>query len=315
MTASTSLLEVDDLHVSFARREVVHGVSFSLAAGEVLGLIGESGSGKTVTGMSLLRLLPGNARVSAARLSFDGTDLPTLPDAAFEKLRGRQLATIFQDPAGAFNPCKSIGWHIRHALRIAALPDDPGALLAQVGIDDPGRVLRSTPHQLSGGMLQRALIAMVVALRPRLIVADEPTTNLDNIIEKQILRLIAEHCHAIAPPVLFITHDLTIAGEICDRIAVMYAGEIMEIGPAADLLRHPLHPYTDGLRRTARSLDALDERLFEIPGEPAGDPRAVPDACRFAGRCPAVMPRCRTEHPAAYAQNDGHLVRCFLHGG
>jgi peptide/nickel transport system ATP-binding protein/oligopeptide transport system ATP-binding protein len=311
------LLDVRNLRVAFgngaARREVVHGVNLSLAPGEVLGLIGESGSGKTVTGMSLLRLLPDNAVVSADRFDFNGQDLRGLSERNFAQLRGKQLATIFQDPAGAFNPCKSIGWHIAYALRIARQSGAPDGLLDQVGIIDPQRVLRSYPHQLSGGMLQRALIAIVVALRPRLIVADEPTTNLDNIVERQILALIVQHCHAIGAAVLFITHDLTIARDICDRIAVLYAGEIVEIGRAETLLGEPLHPYTDGLLRTARSLDAQDERLFEIAGEPGGNTAINLSACRFADRCRHVMPRCRTAHPDLCEHGDGHAVRCFLH--
>ena len=242
----TALLEVQNLRVSFGagprRREVLHGVSLELAQGEVLGLIGESGSGKTVTGMSLLRLLPETAVITADRIVFEGEDLLSLGERRFAPLRGRRMATIFQDPAGAFNPCKSIGWHIGHALRVARHGGAPDAavLLGDVGIADPARVLRAYPHQLSGGMLQRALIAIVVALRPRLIVADEPTTNLDNIVERQILALIARHCRAIGAAVLFITHDLTIARDICDRIAVLYGGEIVEIGASGDLLDAPL---------------------------------------------------------------------------
>jgi peptide/nickel transport system ATP-binding protein/oligopeptide transport system ATP-binding protein len=313
----SALLEVENLRVSFGaghhRREVLHGVSLALAPGEVLGLIGESGSGKTVTGMSLLRLLPDTAVITADRITFDGTDLLTLSEHRFAPLRGRQMATIFQGPAGAFNPCKSIGWHIGHAMRMASkgATQDAAALLHDVGITDPARVLRAYPHQLSGGMLQRALIAIVVALRPRLIVADEPTTNLDNIVERQILALIARHCRAIGAAVLFITHDLTIARDICDRIAVMYGGEIVEIGPAEALLDTPLHPYANGLLRTAQSLAALEPRLFEIPGEVAAD--TTEHACRFAGRCAAVMPRCREAHPSLTARGEERAVRCFLY--
>ena len=313
------LLDVENLRVGFGRgaayRRVVHGVSLTLAPGEILGLIGESGSGKTVTGLSLLRLLSSTARVEVDRLIFDGMDLSTTSERDFAELRGRQLAMIFQDPAGAFNPAKSIGWHIATALRMAAIPlgDHGEALLARVGIANPARVLGLYPHQLSGGMLQRALIAMVIGLRPRLIVADEPTTNLDNIVERQILALIAEHCREIGAAVLFITHDLTIARDICDRIAVLYAGEIVETGTAAELLDAPAHPYTDGLLRTVRSLDNQDARLFEIPGELAQSARSERPGCWFAPRCARVMPRCHDQHPPLYALGGGRTARCFLH--
>jgi peptide/nickel transport system ATP-binding protein/oligopeptide transport system ATP-binding protein len=313
------LLDVQNLRVGFGRgaahRQVVHGVSLALAPGEILGLIGESGSGKTVTGLSLLRLLSSTARLAADRLAFDGMDLLAMPDGKFAALRGRHLAMIFQDPAGAFNPAKPIGWHIATALRMAAIPlgDHGEALLAQVGIANPARVLRLYPHQLSGGMLQRALIAMVIALRPRLIVADEPTTNLDNIVERQILALIAQHCRAIGAAVLFITHDLTIARDICDRIAVLYAGEIVETGSAGEILETPAHPYTDGLLRTVRSLDDQEARLFEIPGELAHSTRSERPGCWFAPRCARVMPRCHDRHPPLYDLGGGRSARCFLH--
>lgn len=315
---SKPLLDVQNLSVGFGRgaayRQVVHGVSLTLAPGEVLGLIGESGSGKTVTGLSLLRLLPGAARLNADRLDYDGLDLLKMTESGFDELRGRQLAMIFQDPAGAFNPAKTIGWHIASALRLAAVPmtDCGESLLGKVGIANPSRMLGLYPHQLSGGMLQRALIAMVIALRPRLIVADEPTTNLDNIVERQILALIGEHCRAIGAAVLFITHDLTIARGICDRIAVLYAGEIVETGAATDILDTPAHPYTDGLLRTVHSLDRQDERLFEIPGE-LHTTRSERSGCWFAPRCASVMPRCHETHPALFDLGNGRSARCFLH--
>jgi peptide/nickel transport system ATP-binding protein/oligopeptide transport system ATP-binding protein len=309
------LLEVEDLRVAFAARgrasEVVSGVDLSIYPGEVLGLIGESGSGKTMTGLALLRLLPEQARAAARTLRYRGRDLRDISGRDFDALRGRELAMIFQDPVGAFNPVKTIRWHLSRAVG-ATRRHDLGSLLVEVGIRDPERVLGCYPHQLSGGMLQRALIAMVFALRPALIIADEPTTNLDNIVEGQILALIGARQRELATALIFVTHDLTVAQTICDRIAVMYAGEIVEIGPTADVIGRPQHPYTIGLLNTARSLERRDEELFEIAGEPGT--RADGQACRFSLRCPRAVAACGTSHPELIALSDGVAVRCPLHG-
>ena len=326
MTAEPHLLEVVGLRTSFAvgRRQVaaVRDVSFTIRQEEVLGLIGESGSGKTVTGLSILRLLPDHATVASDRLVFRGQDLATLSPEAFRALRGVEIAMIFQDPAGSFNPAKTVGWHLKQALgrrrRDAevtreAWREEAVALLSDVGIRAPERVLSSYPHQLSGGMLQRALIAMVIAVHPVLIIADEPTTNLDNLVERQILDLIRVHQRRLGASVLFVTHDLVIAGEICDRIAVMYAGEIVEIGPADDVLRRPKHPYSAGLLATSDSLERRDEFLYELPGEPGQGPAST--GCGFALRCPHVMPICRTEHPDLIEVGPDHLARCWLNVG
>jgi peptide/nickel transport system ATP-binding protein/oligopeptide transport system ATP-binding protein len=301
------------------RVEAVRGVSFSIAAGEIFGLIGESGSGKTVTGLSLLRLLPPHASVAADTMRFRGSDLAPLSDEAFRALRGVELAMIFQDPVGSFNPAKTITWHLQQAIaRRASAADgaedwraEADRILRDVGIRAPERVLASYPHQLSGGMLQRALIAMVMALRPAFIIADEPTTNLDNLVERQILDLIRVQQRKLGASVLFVTHDLAIAGEICDRIAVMYAGEIVEMGPAGDVLERPRHPYARGLLQTSASLDRRDEYLYELRGEPGG--RGAAEGCVFAARCPQVMPQCLTTRPQLVTVGDGHVSRCLLH--
>jgi peptide/nickel transport system ATP-binding protein len=321
---SAATLEVRGLNTSFAMPggalQVVRGVDLDLAPGEVLGLIGESGSGKTVTGLSLLRLLPQNARMSAERLRFLGTELQGMPEEAFRALRGTRLAMVFQNPAGALNPAKTIGWHLREVLARAAAShpdradwrDDALRLLAEVGIPEAERILPLYPHQLSGGMLQRALIAMILALEPALVVADEPTTNLDNIVERQILALFRRLQKRLAASFIFITHDMTIAASLCDRIAVMYAGTIVESGPTRDIFAAPKHPYTQGLIETALALDRGDERLAEIPGElPSLANR--PSGCLYAPRCPHVMARCRAAAPEMVALGD-RSVRCFVHG-
>lgn len=321
MSAPPILLEVDDLRTSFGapgrRSPAVRGVSFSIREGEALGLIGESGSGKTVTGLSLLRLLPETALMEAKTLTWRGQDIASLSPEAFRALRGVELAMIFQDPVGSFNPAKRIGWHLEQAILRRGEGSDWRAeaqgILADVGIRQPERVLNSYPHQLSGGMLQRALIAMIIALRPALIVADEPTTNLDNLVERQILELIRTHQKKLGASVLFITHDLAIAGEICDRIAVMYAGQIVEIGPTREVLERPKHPYAEGLLATSASLDRGDAELHELPGEPGGV--APAEGCAFAPRCVYASAVCASRTPGLYPVGPDHLARCLLHEG
>jgi peptide/nickel transport system ATP-binding protein len=325
MIGDSAVLEVGELSTTFLDRgrprEAVRGISFSVRRGEILGLIGESGSGKTVTGLSILRLLPEHADVKTKFIRFGHHELSELTDSEFAALRGTELAMIFQDPVGSFNPAKTIGWHLRHAMGRRAAPNattadtwlaDPVDLLREMGIRTPERILDAYPHQLSGGMLQRVLIGMVLALRPQLIVADEPTTNLDNLVERQILDLIRHHQRRLGVSVLFITHDLTIARDLCDRIAVMYAGEIVEIGPTSAVLDDPQHPYAASLLRTARSLEQHDATLFELPGEPGEDAR-LQSGCRFAARCPSVFPLCQTEHPALVRVSLQHHTRCLLH--
>jgi oligopeptide/dipeptide ABC transporter ATP-binding protein len=319
-----ALIEVANLRTSFAvgseRVEAVRGVSFSIQPGEVFGLIGESGSGKTVTGLSLLRLLPPHASVAADAIRFRGKELAELSDEEFRGLQGIQLAMIFQDPVGSFNPAKTVAWHLKQAIarRHASAGDGntdwrekADRILQDLGIRVPERVLASYPHQLSGGMLQRVLIAMVIVLQPAFIIADEPTTNLDNLVERQILDLIRTQQQKLGASVLFVTHDLAVAGEICDRIAVMYAGEIVEMGLARDVLEQPRHPYAQGLLQTSASLDRRDEYLYELQGEPGG--RGGGEGCSFAARCPKVMAKCRSTQPRLIDVGADHLSRCLLH--
>ncbi len=299
--------------------QAVHGVDLALEKGEVLGLIGESGSGKTMVGLSILRLLPETARSEATLLRFQGRDIGALSSAEFRALRGQRLAMVFQNPAGAFNPAKSIGWHLRAILggRLLKAPPpyswrtEAETALGEVGIDDPSRTLKLYPHQLSGGMLQRVLIAMVLALGPEVIIADEPTTNLDNIVERQILLLFRRLRQRLAAGIIFITHDMRVASALCDRIMVMYAGEIVETGRTRAVLESPKHPYTQGLVATASAL-SRGGRLQEIPGElPSGFHR--PAGCLFAPRCSRVHAACRTTQPPMLRLDDGRGVRCVLY--
>jgi oligopeptide/dipeptide ABC transporter ATP-binding protein len=336
---TATVLDIRNLCARFrtggAAVEVVRGVDLAIGEGEVLGIIGESGSGKTVTGLSILRLLPANAEVSADVLSFRGSPLLTLTDEAFRALRGTHLAMIFQNPAGSFNPAKTIGWHLARTAERAQtrLPREGVApragvaphagtpppkqhaerRLAEVGIPNPARVLTLYPHQLSGGMLQRALIAMVLVLEPDLIIADEPTTNLDNIVERQIINLLHALRTRTNAAMIFITHDMSIAAGLCDRIAVMYAGEIVESGPAATVFAAPRHPYTQGLIDTALQLERGVERLREIPGEMPGI-TGLHEGCVFAPRCGKATDACWQARPAVTQLSPVHAVRCIHHG-
>jgi oligopeptide/dipeptide ABC transporter ATP-binding protein len=319
MNAAPPILEVRDLRTRFdlhgGSLEVVRGVDLTVAPGEMVGLIGESGSGKTITGLSILRLLPANARASSAALRFRGIDLQGLDDREFQALRGRSLAMIFQNPVGAFNPAKRVDWHLREIIRrrqgaAAEWAAPAAAALDAVGIPRPERVLRLFPHQLSGGMAQRILIAMVLALEPELVIADEPTTNLDNIVERQILGLFRRLQSRLKAGFLFITHDMAVAASLCDRIAVMYAGEIVEIGPTRALFATPRHPYTQGLIATATALKGRAKRLREIAGE-LPNLASPPPGCLFSPRCAHAMERCRVLPPPLFGDVE-RQARCFL---
>ncbi len=324
MSASAPLVEIRNLAVRFrvagGAVEAVRGVDLAIRRGEVLGIIGESGSGKTVSMTALLRLLPDNAWITADAMTFAGDPILAPSPREFRTWRGRRLAMIFQNPVGAFNPAKTIDWHLqriaRRRVEIGRARAAPGAALdwlSEVGIARPERVLRLYPHQLSGGMLQRVLVAMVIALEPDLVVADEPTTNLDRLVERQILELFRALRERLGSAIVFITHDMAVAEAMCDSIAVMYAGEVVESGPADVVFGDPLHPYTRGLVETARELDHRAERLAEIPGElPTAATR--PPGCLFAPRCPHVHARCVSAHPPMIEARAGRFVRCVLYG-
>ncbi len=326
MSAEPPVLDLRNLVTRFrmGRTEIlaVRRVDLVLRRREVLGIIGESGSGKSVTGLAILRLLPSHASVTADRMDFAGQDLLALDDESFRKLRGTHLAMVFQDPVGAFNPAKTIGWHLDRIIARAAsradrrgsdLDQDAQRWLEDVGIANPRRILPLYPHQLSGGMLQRTLIALSAALQPDLLIADEPTTNLDNIVERQIIGLFRRLRENLGSAIIFITHDISLAAGLCDRIAVMYAGEIVETGPAETLFSNPAHPYTAGLIEASRLLDRRAERLAEIPGElPSGMIAAT--SCLFAPRCAFAVDACRAAPPPEVTLAPDHSVRCIRHG-
>jgi len=318
---SAPLLRVQDLAVDFVtpdrRTTALDGVSLDVGVGEVVGLVGETGCGKTLTGLSVLRLLPSTARVTRGTLEFEGRDLAGLSEDEIRSVRGGRISMVFQNPATAFNPVFSIGSQIRRVLSSHEALDRGEAdariadVLRDVRLPEPERVLRAYPHQLSGGMLQRAMIAMALVCRPALLIADEPTTALDVTIAAQILRLLRRLQEEQGFSVLFITHDLGVVRRVSDRVVVLYAGRVAEDAATAELFRDPQHPYTRGLMAAVPRRSSRGGDLMSIPGSIPGDPGSIP-GCAFADRCPLVDDRCRTERPLALPVADGHLVACHV---
>ena len=324
------LLEIIDLKTHFASKDgvvkAVDGVDLVVRRGEVLGLVGESGSGKSITGLSILRLIDPPGRIVGGRVLFDGVDVATLEDEAMRRLRGDRVAMIFQDPMMTLNPVLTVGTQMIETL--AAHPRTPPqsrdamreratAALARVGIGSPAERLAAYPHQLSGGMRQRVAIAIALLNDPDLIVCDEPTTALDVTIQAQILAEMQALIggSASSPPValIWITHDLTVVAGLADRVAVMYAGRIVESGTTAEILESPRHPYTQGLIASTPAAAGLrvshDRRLAQIPGSPPSLAH-LPEGCAFRPRCPRAQDDCRAEPPSVIDAS-GRSLRCF----
>ncbi|WP_033339057.1 ABC transporter ATP-binding protein [Catenuloplanes japonicus] len=320
------LLDVSDLAVTFAPRgrpavNAVDGVSFQVNAGEVVGLVGESGSGKSVTAMAILGLLPKGKEVQVTgRASLDGTDLLSLDRRRLRDVRGRDVAMVFQDPLSSLNPVVPIGTQVtevltRHrGLSGSAARKEAADLLERVGIPDPTRRLRDYPHQLSGGMRQRVLIAIAVACRPRLIIADEPTTALDVTIQAQILDLLSGLVKDSGTSLLLITHDLGVVAGLCDTVNVFYAGRLVETAKRRQLFGAPQHPYTLGLIGSIPRLDTpRGDRLAAIPGS-VRDVLPWPTGCAFAPRCALSADECVAGPPALHVVDEGHTHRCVRAG-
>ena len=317
------LLAVDDLAVSFSqagrRRLVLDGVSLTIERGEILTIVGESGSGKTVTALAVTRLLGEQGEIERGRIALDGRDLATLSDTEMRALRGRDVAMIFQEPMTSLNPLLTVGFQIaevliehRGASRRQALAQ-AGALMAEVGIADRERRLASYPHELSGGMRQRVMIAMAMACRPQLLIADEPTTALDVTVQAQILELLRGLRANSGTAIMLITHDMGVVAEMADRVVVMYAGQIVEEAPVGRLFAAPAHPYTTLLLKSIPPTGAKRQVLFAIPGAPPA-PGAMPAGCRFHPRCPFAVPQCRQAPPQLEAAAGGGSVRCWRAG-
>ena len=308
------LLRVDALSVAFGHHRAVDRISFAVAAGETLGLVGESGCGKSTTAMALMRLLHGATVEGAAHLA--GTDVMALDEAGMRALRGPTVAMIFQDPATALHPMIRVGDQVAEALRAqlglgaAAARARAVELFRKVGIAAPEQRLRAYPHEMSGGMCQRVMIAMAIACSPRLLLADEPTTALDVTVQAQILDLLRDIAREAGMGLVLITHDLGVVAGMTDRVAVMYAGAIVETAATDRLFADPRHPYTRGLLRSIPRLDGgWDEDMPTIPGSPSGAQRI--EGCRFAPRCPLAAEVCRREPPLAEV-GPGHRAACWM---
>jgi oligopeptide transport system ATP-binding protein len=320
-----ALLEVDHLTTHFFTRrgvtKAVDGVSFTLDTGETLALVGESGSGKSVTCLSLVRLVPEPAgRIIGGRVLLDGEDLLTKSPAQMRRVRGKQIAMVLQDPMTSLNPGLTIGTQIsevvrRHqGLRGGALRTRVLEALSRLRIPGAERRLEHYQHQLSGGMRQRVSSAIAMSCAPRLLIADEPTTSLDVTIQAQYLDLLKDVQQATGVAVILVTHDFGIVAANADRVAVMYAGRIVEIGDTLDVFNHPAHPYTRALLRCLPDVERKRERLVEIGGQPP-DLIRLPSGCPFAPRCPEREPRCETEYPPAVRLGDGHVAHCWVAPG
>ncbi len=313
MTPSTTI-EVCGLHIAFGAAEIVCGVDLAIGRGEAVGLVGESGSGKSMTALAIMRLLPRGARVTAGDIRFEGRSLLKLSSREMSLVRGRDVAMIFQDPLTALNPAFTVGRQLADAVRAhQALPrraalDRAAELLQLVGITSPQARLAAYPHEFSGGMRQRVAIAMAVACQPKLLIADEPTTALDVTVQAQVVDLLARLREELGLAMLFISHNLDLVAEICDRVLVVYAGSIVEADEVHALFGNPRHPYTQAL---LRCIPRLSDARGELPIIRGAPPRAGvhPSGCSFAPRCDHAFERCRVETPRA---GDGRRVACWL---
>jgi peptide/nickel transport system ATP-binding protein len=316
------LLEVRNLKVEFPTRRgtltAVDDVSFDIAPGEILGMVGESGAGKSMTGAAIIGLLEPPGRIAGGEIRLEGRRIDDLAQAELRKIRGRKIGAIFQDPLTSLNPLYRIGDQLIETIlthlkmSAAAARDRAARLLEEVGIPSAAERLDHYPHQFSGGMRQRVVIALALAAEPRLIIADEPTTALDVSIQAQIISLLKRLGRQHGTAVLLITHDMGVIAETADRVAVMYAGRVAEIGPVADIIKRPQHPYTIGLMGAIPDMSHKVERLVQIDGAmPRLD--AIPSGCAFHPRCPRAVARCRTDRPELLSAGSGRAA-CWLAG-
>jgi peptide/nickel transport system ATP-binding protein len=323
VSGTRPLLSVDRLRVEFPTRRgllvAVDDVSFSIAPGEVLGVVGESGAGKSLTGAAIIGLIDPPGRIGAGQVLLDGRRIDDLQPEAMRRVRGREIGAVFQDPLTSLNPLYTIGRQLIETITTHLDMSSGEArrraldLLAEVGISAPQRRIDHYPHQFSGGMRQRVVIALALAAKPKLIIADEPTTALDVSIQAQIIALLKKLCRDHGTAVMLITHDMGVIAETADRVAVMYAGRIVEIGPVGDVIHRPQHPYTRGLMGSIPSIVDERDQLAQIDG---AMPRltAIPSGCPFHPRCAYVFDRCLVERPELMAAGTS-LAACWLHAG
>ena len=315
-----SRLAVRDLSIAFPSAggevTVVRGVDLDLASGEIVGLVGESGSGKSLSALATLGLVPAPGRIARGSIQLDGRELVGLPERELRPIRGRRLGLVFQEPSAALNPVLTIGTQIVEAIRAhrrvgrAAARARARDLLARLAVPDPDRRLREYPHQLSGGQRQRALIAIALAAEPDLLIADEPTTALDVTVQAQVLELFRDLRRDLGLGILLVTHDLAVVAETCDRVAVMYAGRVVEEASVTELFERPRHPYTAGLLRSRPRLDVGRGRLVPIEGT-VPDALHVPAGCAFHPRCPHAVARCQSQDPPL-EQVGTHRFACWV---
>ncbi|MFK9094036.1 ABC transporter ATP-binding protein [Bacillus salipaludis] len=318
------ILRIQDLKVSFQSGKkfvpAVDGISFELKDGEILGIVGESGSGKSVTSLATMGLIPAPpGKIENGEIIFEGKDLKNISEKEWRKIRGNQISMIFQEPMTSLNPLFTVGNQLMEAILLHTDLTKSQAkvrsveLLKLVGIPRAEGILKEYPHQLSGGMRQRVMIAMAMACNPKVLIADEPTTALDVTIQAQILALMKDLNQKTNTSIILITHDLGVVAEICERVIVMYSGQIVEQGDVRKILKDPQHPYTKGLLKSVPDLRGKKDRLYSIPGTvPA--PGTVLNGCRFAARCSEVFAACHEQAPELYKmEKDGHEVRCLLH--
>ena len=318
---STPLLQVKDLHTSFftdsGEVRAVNGVSFNLEKGKVLGIVGESGSGKSVTAYSILRILTDPGRITSGQVLFDGKDLVSFTPAQMRSYRGNKISIIFQDPMTSLNPVYTVGNQLTEGIRLHTGRNRRQAwerareMLTLVGVNEPDKRLKQYPHELSGGMRQRVMIAMALACEPDILIADEPTTALDVTIQAQILELMQELQKQLGMAIIMITHDLGVIADMCDEIIVLYAGRVCERGTADEIFYNPRHEYTKGLLRSIPSTQRAHERLVPIAGSPV-DLLNMPGGCAFAARCANAMKICLTDQPEELPINDCHLASCWM---
>ena len=320
--AGGPMLQVRDLHVQITSRaglvRAVDGVSFDVVRGDALGLVGESGSGKSMTLRAILGVLPPEARISAGQIRLDGQDLVPLRQRDLNRIRGPKMSMIFQEPMSALNPVMRVGSQIAEGPMIhlgasrAAAAERALDLMRRVGIPDPERRFRAYPHEFSGGMRQRVMIAIALSCEPEIILCDEPTTALDVTIQDQILRLLSRLCRESGVSLVFVTHDLPVVAQVCQQLAVMYGGKLVESGPVREVLRDPRHPYTLGLVRSAPDFDNVRESLVPIPGSP---PSLIspPSGCRFHPRCKFAEEDCMVTQPPLKLLAGGRMTACLHH--
>jgi peptide/nickel transport system ATP-binding protein len=318
---TTPVLSVRNLQVEFATRRgslrAIDGVSFDIAKGEVLGVVGESGAGKSVTGLAVIGLIDRPGRISGGEILLSGRRIDNLSPEEIRKVRGKRIGMIFQDPLTSLNPLYRVGDQIVETIKTHTSLNDQQArkraidLLAEVGIPAPEKRIDGYPHEFSGGMRQRVVIALALCAEPELIIADEPTTALDVSVQAQIISLIKRLGRDHGTAVMLVTHDMGVIAETCDRVAVMYAGRVAEIGPVQEVIRNPLHPYAKGLMGAIPTLAGEDKRLVQIPGSM---PRlsAIPQGCSFNPRCSFAFDRCRVDRPEPLRQGT-QAVACHLY--